>query len=212
MRVIGFHVGVRVDQRQGHRGVAVLGRPVQRGHAVAFRDVHVGAWRDELLHRGRVAILRGVGDRRRMGRRHRERDLAACVLLLRECLCARREQQRRTEQADSFHSASSSDAECELARAVAEALHVVEPSLCRSVSNTFAIGVPSGALRCMSPARRAVPVSEQQERAAAVVVEVAVGHRRAVHDHRLVEQVLVAVHRVLRACRGSTAACSRGTG
>ncbi len=69
-------------------------------------DVHVGALRDQLLHRGRVA----ASARRRRppayvaGGSLSERDLRACVLLLRECRSARREQQRRGhEQADSFH-------------------------------------------------------------------------------------------------------------
>ena len=72
------------------------------------------------------------------------------------------------------------------------------PSVCSSVSIALAIGVPSGALRCRLPCELAVGVAEQEQRAAPVVVHVAVAHRRAVDDQRLVEQVPVAVRRVLQ--------------
>ena len=71
------------------------------------------------------------------------------------------------------------------------------PSLCMAVSIGLAIGVPSGVLRCRPPWSCAVGVPEEHERAAAMVVHVRVGHRRAPDDHRLVEQALVAVHGVL---------------
>ena len=51
----------------------------------------------------------------------------------------------------------SSDAQRELARAVAEALQFRVPCLCMSDSMTFAIGVPSGALRCMLPSSVPLP-------------------------------------------------------
>ena len=71
------------------------------------------------------------------------------------------------------------------------------PSLCMSDSITLAIGVPSGALRCRLPASWPLRVPSRMSGQRRWLWRFGVGHRRAVHDHRLLEQVLVAFHRVL---------------
>ncbi len=151
MRVVAFTFACARDQRHAS-SPSRRARPPSaarscRRPAATFTSAPCAI---ELLHRGRVAAFcaasatagvraGGIGSV----------TLTACVLLLRECRCARREQQRRSRaELTRFMRASSSDAECELAGAVAEALHVVKPSLCMSERNTLAIGVPSGALRC----------------------------------------------------------------
>ena len=70
--------------------------------------------------------------------------------------------------------------------------------MCSIVSIALAIGVPSAALRCRPPFSCAAGVAGEEQRAALVVVHVRVAHRRAVDDQRVVEQVAVAVRRVLQ--------------
>ena len=62
MRVVARTLAFARISSVGHRRVAALGRPVQRRHAVALSDVHVGALRDQLAYGGEVAPHRRVGD------------------------------------------------------------------------------------------------------------------------------------------------------
>ena len=66
-------VGAGVDQHLGQLGVAALGRPVQRRHAVALRGADVGALLEQRLHGGGVAAHGGVGHRRADWRRTQRR-------------------------------------------------------------------------------------------------------------------------------------------
>jgi hypothetical protein len=44
--------------------ILVIHGPVQRGHAVDLRGVHVGALLQQCAHRRRIVLLDGVGQRR----------------------------------------------------------------------------------------------------------------------------------------------------
>jgi hypothetical protein len=65
------------------------------------------------------------------------------------------------------------------------------------LSIAFAIGVPSGALSgdCRP---LLIGVTQENERAAPVVVQVGVAHRRAVHDERFIKHVAFALRDVLQ--------------
>ena len=60
----GAGVGAGVDQHRRQLGVAALGGPVQRAHAVALRAVDVGALLQQRAHGVAVAAHGRVGDRR----------------------------------------------------------------------------------------------------------------------------------------------------
>ncbi len=80
------------------------------------------------------------------------------------------------------------------------------PSAWSTLSITFAIGVPSAARRCRPPFSRR-RLADEEQRTPLVVVQVRVAHRRAVDDQRVVEQVAVAVRRVLQLLERNTAPC-----
>ena len=63
-----LHVGRRRDQELGDLGVAALGRPVQRGHAVAPGRVHVRALIEERPDGLRVSLPRGLDEFDDIGR------------------------------------------------------------------------------------------------------------------------------------------------
>ena len=56
MRVDAADVGAGVDEHLGHLGVAALGRPVQRRHAVALRGADVGALLEQRADRVAIAL------------------------------------------------------------------------------------------------------------------------------------------------------------
>ncbi len=56
------HVGAGVGEHFDQRGVAVLGRPVQRRHTVALPRARVGALLQQRAHGVAVALHCGIGD------------------------------------------------------------------------------------------------------------------------------------------------------
>ena len=72
------------------------------------------------------------------------------------------------------------------------------PNPCIRLSITFAIGVPSFALMVDAALQQAVRSPHQEEGAAPVVVNVAVGHGRTVHNQGLVQEIGITLHRVLQ--------------
>src|SRR5690606_4005246 len=87
--------------------------------------------------------------------------------------------------------------EQELARAVAEAGDVRVPELLHEVHEDVRHGCAVRRLVVQPSLKRPVAAPEKDERAATVVVQVGVTHRRAPHHDGLVEQAGVAVHGVL---------------
>ena len=72
------------------------------------------------------------------------------------------------------------------------------PSLCSMVSRTFAIGVPSVSAHVQIALQLLRWRGPQEHRHALVVVDVGIAHRAAVQHHRMVQQIAVAVRRVLQ--------------
>jgi hypothetical protein len=64
LRVTRRHARAGLEQQRRHGGIAPLGRPVQRRHAVTLRHVHIGALRQQRAHRTHVAAHRGGGHQR----------------------------------------------------------------------------------------------------------------------------------------------------
>ena len=60
----GRHVRAREDEGVSHRGLAALGRPVKRRHAVRVGHARIGALFQQRAHRREIAAPGGVGHRR----------------------------------------------------------------------------------------------------------------------------------------------------
>jgi hypothetical protein len=52
-----LHVGAGIEEHAGHLGVAVAGRPVQRGHPVGLRGVDVAGLLQQRAHGLAIALL-----------------------------------------------------------------------------------------------------------------------------------------------------------
>ena len=72
------------------------------------------------------------------------------------------------------------------------------PSLCSMVSRTFAIGVPSSVRTCRLPFSSPLAWPSKDQRHALVIVDVRIAHRAAVHHHRMIQQIAVAIRGVLQ--------------
>ena len=191
-----------------------------------LRRADVGALLEQRAHRVAIAVHRRIGDRRRRRRGreprgHRERGPTAQDAFHADL----RRGSRKRDTAQSSRGSQRSILLCVLGggrrgwhrpartrrccrrRSSMSSM----PSSCISGSMTFAIGVPSSALRCTPPFSCAVGVAEQRQRAAAMVVDVRIGHRRSPDNHRLVEQAGVAVHRGLHLVEEIGELARRGT-
>jgi len=73
-----LYVGGRCDQQLGDLGMAALGGPVQRGHAVAPRFVHIHALIEERPDGFGVSPARGLDDFDAIGNRGSGRGVGAC--------------------------------------------------------------------------------------------------------------------------------------
>ena len=87
--------------------------------------------------------------------------------------------------------------EGEFSRAVAEALHL-HPQTVESPQHGVGHGRGVGRLDVQVPFQQPVGSAHQDQRAAAMVVQVGVGHRRAPHDHGLVQKAGVTLHAALQ--------------
>src|SRR3954465_2112442 len=140
-----------LEQQPRELGVAGVGGPMQRRHAVALAAVDVSAVSEQRGDGGRIAAHGSVGDahitggggwwrgaaeRQRAGQgEHRE---ATCVQH-----CSTRISIARRPPYAVNEKVPVESPNCWMS---------VSPSLCISVSMTFAIGVPAAALRCVLPA------------------------------------------------------------